>query len=103
MTTLGKSVDSAIDEMPENFELKSFFVENRAEIKDMIMTEFTIDEVYNRASREGREEGIRENRARVASDMLKDGEPIAKILKYSKLSEDTIRSIAHSLGLAVQQ
>ena len=103
MTTLGKSVDSAIDEMPENFELKSFFVENRAEIKDMIMTEFTIDEVYNRASREGREEGIRENRERVASDMLKDGEPIAKILKYSKLSEDTIRNIADSLGLAIQQ
>lgn len=46
-------------------------------------------------------EGINKARNRVAADMLKDGIPINEIIRYSRLSEDTIRSIAKSLGIAV--
>ncbi|MBQ9418949.1 MAG: Rpn family recombination-promoting nuclease/putative transposase [Synergistaceae bacterium] len=44
-----------------------------------------------------------ENRAneRVAIDMLKDGEPLAKIKRYSQLAENAIRNLAASLGVAV--
>lgn len=52
---------------------------------------------------EGREAGLEEDMKRVASDMLKDSEPLAKILKYSRLPENTIRNLAHSLGLTIQQ
>ena len=42
-----------------------------------------------------------ETNERVATDMLRDGEPLVKILKYSKLSEDKIRQLAESLSVAV--
>ena len=38
---------------------------------------------------------------RVATDMLVEGEPLSKILRYSKLTEVHIRQIAKSLGVAV--
>ena len=38
---------------------------------------------------------------RVATDMLKDGEPMSKIEKYSRLSEEIIETIAKGMGLAV--
>ncbi|MBQ7193995.1 MAG: hypothetical protein IJR98_06465 [Synergistaceae bacterium] len=50
---------------------------------------------------EGRQEGINETQKSVATDMLKDGMPLDKIAKYSRLAEDSIRSLAKSLGVAV--
>ncbi len=54
---------------------------------------------------EGRQEGIQEGRnetnERVAKDMLKKNLPISLIEEISKLSEDSIRSLAKSLGVAV--
>ena len=46
---------------------------------------------------EGVHEG--ENRAneRVAMNMLKDGEPIAKISRYSQLAENVVRNLASSM------
>ena len=34
-------------------------------------------------------------------EMLKDGEPLDKITKYSKLTEAAIRKLAQSMGVAV--
>ena len=50
---------------------------------------------------EGVHEG--ENRAneRVAMNMLKDGEPIAKISRYSQLAENVVRNLASSMGLTI--
>ena len=44
---------------------------------------------------------ITQEKERLAADMLRDGEPIEKIAKYSRLAEDTIRNMAKSLGVAV--
>ena len=49
----------------------------------------------------GKELGAAETNERIAIDMLKDNEPLAKIKKYSKLSEASIRKLAKSLGVAV--
>ncbi|MBP3748528.1 MAG: hypothetical protein J6I35_03080 [Ruminobacter sp.] len=38
---------------------------------------------------------------RVATDMIRDGEPLAKIKKYSQLPEAAIRKLADSMGVAV--
>ena len=38
---------------------------------------------------------------RVATDMIRDKKPLKEILKYSKLSEETIRKLAKSMGVAV--
>ena len=48
-----------------------------------------------------RQEGRNETNERVASDMLRNGEPLEKVKMYSRLAEETIRSLAKSLGVAV--
>ena len=50
---------------------------------------------------EGYAEVIQEENERIASDMLKFGEPLDKIAKYSKLSEANILRMAKSLGVSV--
>lgn len=47
----------------------------------------------NKAKEEGREEG----KIEMAIEMLKDGEPIKKITKYSKLSENEILELKKTL------
>ena len=42
---------------------------------------------------EGREEGKKEERINLAKEMLKDKEPIEKIMKYTKLSKEEILKI----------
>ena len=53
------------------------------------------------ARQEGIQEGINEAKESVATDMLRNGEPLEKVKMYSCLAEDTIRSLAASLGLQV--
>ena len=64
-----------------------------------------IDEYLAKGEKRGREKGKKigeaEANERVAIDMLKDNEPIAKIKKYSKLPEAAICKLAKSLGVAV--
>lgn len=48
-----------------------------------------------------REAGINEDKERVATDMLRDNYPLSAVKKISKLSEDTIRNIAKTIGVAV--
>ena len=60
-----------------------------------------IKKIVRRHLDEARQEGINEIKESVATDMLRNGEPLDKILRYSRLAEDTIRSLASSLGIAV--
>ena len=52
-----------------------------------------------------REEGIKEGEAKksreTAIEMLKDGEPLTKIIKYSKLAKEAILLLAKENGLEV--
>lgn len=48
-----------------------------------------------------KQEYEQETNERVASDMLRDNYPLSAIEKISRLSEDTIRSLAKNLGIAV--
>ena len=65
----------------------------------------TIRGIFEVAAKQGRQEGRQEGRnetnERVAKDMLKKNLPISLIEEISKLSEDSIRSLAKSLGVAV--
>ena len=45
------------------------------------------------AREEGREEGIEQEKMQVAKEMLKDNEPIEKIMKYTKLSKVQILNL----------
>ena len=85
------AVDAALDEMPDDFLIKKFLLKNKAEVKGMFLTEYDQEKVlaYERLEVE----------ERVATDMLKDGEPLAKIVRYSRLAEDAILKLANSLGV----
>lgn len=44
-----------------------------------------------------REEWLNEDRASTAIEMLRDNEPMDKIIKYSKLSQERIESLAKQI------
>lgn len=94
---LEASIDMAINEMADDFVIKKFLLSNKAEVKGMFLTEWDQEKVL---AQERREAEYMANE-RVATDMLKDGEPIAKIMKYSRLAESTIRGLANTLGITV--
>jgi predicted transposase/invertase (TIGR01784 family) len=56
-----------------------------------------IQEAHDEGRAEGRAEGTREMAINTAIDMLRDNEPIAKIVKYSRLTEEQIRELASQI------
>ena len=73
--SIEEAVDRAIDHMPEDFEIKGFLVGNRAEVKDMCITEYNEAETMQMFREEGREEG---------EDRL--GELIKELLSRGRIS-----------------
>ena len=60
-----------------------------------------VREVFKDFIAKERQEEINATNERVAMDMLRDGEPIAKITRYSRLAEGAVRTLAASMGLAI--
>ena len=92
---LTDAVDAAVDAMPDGFATKGFIVENRAEIKDMFLTE------YN--EKEERENLIEETREDVALAMLAKGNSLADIVELSQLDEERIRELALLNGMEIHE
>ena len=68
----------------------------------MFLTEYDEKKVLEMEREEGREEGREERDIEVATDMIKEGGmSVSFIAKISKLSEDAVRKLAQSLGMAV--
>ena len=71
------------------------------ELKEAGLMNEVIRDIFKKDFEIARQDGINEEKERVATDMLRDGEPLEKIAKYSRLAEDTIRNLAKTLGVAV--
>ena len=93
MRNLEAAIDSAIEEMPDEFVIKRFLLQNKAEVKGMFLTEYDQEKVLSQA--------VNEDRRRVATDMLMDNYPLAAVSKISRLSEDAIRKLAKRLGISI--
>ena len=93
MRNLEATIDAAINEMPDEFMIKKFLLQNKAEVKGMFLTEYDQEKVLAQERQEVE--------YRVATDMLMDNYPLSAISKISRLSEDTIRTLANSLGMSV--
>ncbi|MBR0185737.1 MAG: hypothetical protein IJQ24_06885 [Synergistaceae bacterium] len=93
MRNLEAAIDAAIDEMPDEFMIKSFLLLNKAEVKGMFLTEYDQEKVLSQQRREVE--------YRVATDMLMDNYPLSAIEKISQLSEDAIRKLANRLGISI--
>ena len=59
---LEEAVDISINEMPDEYFLKLFLIGNKAEVKDMCITEYNEAETMQMFKEEGREEGLKEGR-----------------------------------------
>lgn len=96
---LEPAVDTAIDDMPEEYMIKSYLVTHRAEVKDMCITEYNEAETMQLFKEEGREEGIAEGIEKGTAegirlfiqDKFEDSVPedkiISKLCRLYKLSE----------------
>ena len=66
-----------------------------------VMKRHVAEKARLEGEKEGERKGEEEARKSMAMEMLKDGEPLDKITKYSKLTETAIRKLAQSMGVAV--
>ena len=73
------AVDNALDAMPEDFALKQLLIANKAEVRQMCITEYNEAETMAQFKEEGREEGKEEN----ALTMLRDNLALDKVALYS--------------------
>ena len=64
-------MDAAVDEMPDSFELKTFLVANRAEVKIMFLTQYDEKKTLAMEREEGRVEGREEGREEGKAEALK--------------------------------
>ena len=107
---LDAAVDAALDEMPDEYVIKTFLLENRAEVKSMFLTEYNEEKVmekerqegyweeYREGYREGYWEGCQERNIEIASDMLKaGGVSVSFIAQISRLSEEDVLKIQEKL------
>ena len=96
------AVDRALDEMPEDFVIRKFLLENRAEVKSMFLTEYNEEKVLEKERQEGAKQKEAEVREQVAADMLREGGLTASfIAKISRLPEEAVRNLAKTLNVAV--
>ena len=92
-------------------EVRRKYMVLQAELRDTEIVAFEAGEAKGHAAglAEGREEGLAQGLAEgeakksreTALEMLKDGEPLAKIMKYSKLGQEDILLLARENGLEV--
>ena len=59
------------------------------------------DEKFAEGREEGRKEGVNQANERVATNMLRNSEPLTKIKMYTNLAENVILGLAEKLGISV--
>ena len=87
------AVDNALDAMPEDFALKQLLIANKAEVRQMCITEYNEAETMAQFKEEGREEGKEEN----ALTMLRDNLALDKVALYSGVPMFRILELQKSL------
>lgn len=98
------AVDLAIDEMPAGYEIRPFLAGNRAEVKQMCITEYNEMETMQMFKEQGRREGIgigAQNKAsEIAASMLLADEPVDKVISYTGLDRAAIHALARELRIS---
>ncbi len=71
---IGEAVDKAINDMPADYEIRMFLMGNRAEVRDMCITEYNEAETMKMLREEGRKEGREEGRKEGRKEGREEGE-----------------------------
>ena len=80
------AIDKAIKDMPEEFEIKSFLIANKSEVKNMCLTEYDEAETMSCLKEEAREEGYNEA---VSKLQPKIDEMAAEITRLKAIIEES--------------
>lgn len=69
--------------MPDDYVIRSFLLGNRAEVKDMCITEYNELQTMQMFREEGREEGWEEGQIELLKKMIRSGDmPVEKAAAY---------------------
>ena len=75
--TLEDAIDAALKDMPDDFVIKPFLMDNKAEVKQMILTEYDEEKILKELAEEqkeiGRAEGRAEGRLENLAELVSDG------------------------------
>lgn len=87
------AISRAVKFCLDNGIMGDYLVEHAKEVFNMLALEWNMDDALQARFDEGRDEGIEE----VAINMLREGEPLDKILKFTKLSFERIKELAKNV------
>lgn len=89
-----EAVDQAINELPEDFEIRTFLVGHRAEVKSMCITEYNEAETMQMFKEQARQEQANE----MAERMIRANEPGDKIVLYTGLEKSDVDRLAGKMN-----
>lgn len=93
------AIDRAIREMPDDFEIKNFLISNRAEVKDMCLTEYNETETLELFRQEGRQEGQLETMLlNIRKLMNNTGWSADKIMDMLEIPQNQRKALSIRLG-----
>ncbi len=98
---MNQAVDKAIQEMPEEYEIKEFLVEHQSEVKNMCITEYNEIETMELFKEEAREEGRMERDAQKIEEMLRRGKTVEEIVDFCQYPYEQVKKVADSLKITV--
>ncbi len=100
---IGAAFEKAIDEMPEGFLIKRFIMSNRAEVKDMCLTEYNEAEAMELFREEGREEGRQEGREEGRQEGREEGRQEGREEGKENTIIQNLNSLMQNLKLTIEQ
>lgn len=100
---ISAAIDRAIDDMPDDFEIKKFIMANRAEVIDMCLTEYNESETLEMFRQEGRMEGLQEGQMEtwllaIKNIMDSTGWTADHIMEMLKIPQDQRAALYASLS-----
>ena len=97
MSSLEAAVDAALTAMPNDSVIKSFLLENQAEVKRMCITEYNEEKVFAQQRDEGKAEGKVEGALEMLIGLVKDG--LVSLSDAAKRMNMTIEEFEKKAGL----
>ena len=95
---MNQAVDKAIQEMPEEYEIKEFLVEHQGEVKNMCITEYNEIETMELFKEEARAEGKEAERTEVITNMLSRGKTVEEIVEFCDYPYEQVKGVADRLS-----
>ena len=92
--TRREAINRAVKFCLDNGIMGNYLVENSKEVFNMLALQWEQDKAIRASYEDGRDDAIES----VALNMIQDGEPLDKILRFTKLSMERIRELADKLN-----